>query len=78
MPCLECSIALPEFACPPSNTHHRCHLHHLQALLQALSGVAQRHGVPIADVAVKWVLDKPQVRKHVCVCGLGGALTWHC
>ena len=64
MLCLERNIALPDRV--PSNTHHRRHLHHLQALLQALSGVAQRHGVPIADVAVKWVLGKPQVRGLHC------------
>lgn len=33
----------------------------LQELLQALSGVAAKHGVSIADVSAKWVLDKPQV-----------------
>lgn len=32
-----------------------------QELLQALSGVAAKHGVSIADVSAKWVLDKPQV-----------------
>lgn len=32
-----------------------------QELLGALQGVAQRHGVSIADVAVRWVLDRPQV-----------------
>ncbi|PSC75888.1 aldo keto reductase isoform B [Micractinium conductrix] len=32
-----------------------------QSLLQALSGVAQKHGVTIADVASRWVLDRPQV-----------------
>ena len=33
-----------------------------QSLLQALSGVAQKHGVTIADVASRWVLDRPQAR----------------
>ncbi|KAL4854303.1 putative aldo-keto reductase 1 [Chlorella vulgaris] len=32
-----------------------------QSLLQALSAVAKKHGVTIADVACRWVLDKPQV-----------------
>ncbi|KAL4429190.1 hypothetical protein ABPG77_010169 [Micractinium sp. CCAP 211/92] len=32
-----------------------------QSLLRELSEVAKRHGVTIADVACRWVLDKPQV-----------------
>ena len=33
----------------------------LQSLLGALSEVGKRHGVSIADVACRWVLDRPQV-----------------
>lgn len=33
----------------------------MQSLLRELSEVAQKHGVTIADVACRWVLDKPQV-----------------
>ncbi|GAB4813776.1 hypothetical protein N2152v2_000822 [Parachlorella kessleri] len=33
----------------------------LQELLQALSHIATKHGVSIADVATKWVLDQPTV-----------------
>lgn len=33
----------------------------LQDLLTALQQVGQKHGVTIADVASKWVLDRPQV-----------------
>jgi aryl-alcohol dehydrogenase-like predicted oxidoreductase len=32
-----------------------------QALLQTLRGVADRHGVSIASVATRWMLDQPQV-----------------
>lgn len=32
-----------------------------QTLLQALSEISQKHGVSIADVAGRWVLDRPQV-----------------
>jgi aryl-alcohol dehydrogenase-like predicted oxidoreductase len=32
-----------------------------QALLRAVKGIADRHGVGIAAVATRWVLDKPQV-----------------
>jgi aryl-alcohol dehydrogenase-like predicted oxidoreductase len=32
-----------------------------QDLLRTLAGIAQRHGVSIASVAVRWVLDRPQV-----------------
>lgn len=34
----------------------------LQSLLTELSEVGKRHGVSIADVACRWVLDRPQVR----------------
>lgn len=36
-----------------------------QTLLRALDAVARRHGVPIAAVAVRWVLDVPGVRAVV-------------
>lgn len=32
-----------------------------QALLRTLRGVADRHGVSIASVATRWILDQPQV-----------------
>lgn len=32
-----------------------------QSLLEELQGVAQKHNTTIANVACKWVLDKPQV-----------------
>jgi len=32
-----------------------------QELLEALSGVAEKHGVSIATVALRWVLDRPAV-----------------
>jgi len=35
----------------------------LQRLLAALSGVARRHGVSVADVAQRWVLERPQARR---------------
>lgn len=34
---------------------------YLQSLLEALSGVAAKHGVSISDVAAAWVLGRPQV-----------------
>jgi len=41
----------------------------LQRLLAALSGVARRHGVSVADVAQRWVLERPQARRgNFCVC----------
>ena len=33
----------------------------LQRLLTALHGIAESHGVSVADVATRWVLDKPAV-----------------
>lgn len=41
----------PPPACPPP----------LQTLLQALEGVGKKHGVSIADVATRWVLERPHV-----------------
>ena len=32
-----------------------------QSLLQTLRGIADKHGVALASVAVRWVLDQPQV-----------------
>ena len=32
-----------------------------QAVLAALAGVARRHDVPLGAVAIRWVLDRPQV-----------------
>jgi aryl-alcohol dehydrogenase-like predicted oxidoreductase len=32
-----------------------------QRLLGVLSGVARKHGVTVANVATRWVLDKPTV-----------------
>lgn len=32
-----------------------------QSLLSVLDGVAQKHGSSIANVATRWVLDRPQV-----------------
>ena len=34
----------------------------LQRLLQVLDAVARRHGTSIANVAQRWVLDRPQAR----------------
>ena len=34
----------------------------LQRLLEALDAVARRHGASIANVAQRWVLDRPQAR----------------
>lgn len=42
----------------------------LQTLLRTLSEVGKKHGVTIADVAARWVLDKPQV-------GWGGPAGMH-
>jgi aryl-alcohol dehydrogenase-like predicted oxidoreductase len=36
-----------------------------QALLRALRGVGRRHGVSLAAVARRWVLDQPAVRSIV-------------
>ena len=44
-----------------------------QELLGALQGVAQRHGVTIADVAVRWVLDRPQASARLNITGQGGS-----
>lgn len=43
-------------------TSSTAHLSALQSLLTELSEVGKRHGVSIADVACRWVLDRPQVR----------------
>jgi aryl-alcohol dehydrogenase-like predicted oxidoreductase len=32
-----------------------------QTLLEALNAVGKRHGVPLSAIAVRWVLDQPQV-----------------
>lgn len=34
---------------------------HLQRLLEAAHGVAERHGVSLSNVATRWVLDQPRV-----------------
>jgi aryl-alcohol dehydrogenase-like predicted oxidoreductase len=34
---------------------------YLQKLLSTLDGIAKKHGVDIATVASRWVLDQPQV-----------------
>lgn len=44
-----------------------------QELLGALQGVAQRHGVTIADVAVRWVLDRPQASARLNIIRRGGS-----
>lgn len=42
-----------------------------QGLLRALSGVAGRHGVSIANVATRWVLDQPAVAAVIVGARLG-------
>jgi aryl-alcohol dehydrogenase-like predicted oxidoreductase/enamine deaminase RidA (YjgF/YER057c/UK114 family) len=41
--------------------------HALQAVLRAADGIARRHGVSIANVATRWVLDRPAVA--ACIVG---------
>jgi len=43
----------------------------LQALLRALHGVARKHGVSIANVAARWVLDHPAVAAVIVGARLG-------
>ncbi len=43
----------------------------LQGLLEALAAVARRHGVSIANVATRWVLDQPAVAAIVVGARLG-------
>ena len=43
----------------------------LQAILVALNEVAQRHGVSIANVATRWVLDQPAVAAVIVGARLG-------
>jgi hypothetical protein len=43
----------------------------LQELLRTLSRVAAKHGVSVADVASKWVLDRPTVSGGKAVRRLG-------
>ena len=45
----------------------------LQRLLAVLHGIAESHGVSIADIASRWVLDKPAVGAVI----LGAVLTRH-
>lgn len=42
----------------------------LQALLEELAGVADRHGAALAPAAVRWVLDRPQVGAAIVGAGL--------
>lgn len=41
-----------------------------QGLLRTLADVGKKHGVTIADVAARWVLDKPQVGPAAGYCCL--------
>ena len=43
----------------------------LQAVLQAASAVAQRHGVSVANVATRWVLEQPAVGAVIVGARLG-------
>jgi diketogulonate reductase-like aldo/keto reductase/enamine deaminase RidA (YjgF/YER057c/UK114 family) len=43
----------------------------LQAILEALGGVAHRHGVSVANVATRWVLDQPAVAAVIVGARLG-------
>jgi enamine deaminase RidA (YjgF/YER057c/UK114 family) len=43
----------------------------LQAVLQALAAVARRHGVSIANVATRWVLEQPAVAAVIVGARLG-------
>ena len=45
----------------------------LQRLLTVLHGIAESHSVSVADVAAKWVLDKPTVGAVII-----GAAVIHC
>ncbi|KAK8065517.1 hypothetical protein PG997_012264 [Apiospora hydei] len=46
-----------------------------QRVLRCLASVAQKHGVPIAAVATRWVLDIPVVSAVIVACG-GPNSTW--
>jgi enamine deaminase RidA (YjgF/YER057c/UK114 family) len=43
----------------------------LQALLQALDGIARRHGVSISNVATRWVMQQPAVAAVIVGARLG-------
>jgi aryl-alcohol dehydrogenase-like predicted oxidoreductase/enamine deaminase RidA (YjgF/YER057c/UK114 family) len=43
----------------------------LQSLLRALDGIARRHGVSIANVAARWVLEQPAVAAVIVGARLG-------
>ena len=56
--------ALANYATDPVNDATPLNLLSAQSLLKELSEVGKRHGVSIADVACRWVLDRPQVRRQ--------------
>lgn len=44
---------------------------HFQAILETVDGIARRHGVSIANVATRWVLDQPGVAGVIVGARLG-------